>query len=302
VGSEQREFSVSSALIAHQSPTLRTLIYGNFCEARNGCVTLDWVDEYTFTRFIQYAYTGDYDATGDDAVLAPVDRRPDPPKVQESGIGKEQLEPAKRRRGVERQRPATDREGLETPKKQRPETPKVHTLRLSAVLSPWNKFNYPNPLYKKLRLGQYGLLQRFSHAANRFKRTQFTLSPHSTEEYNKMFLRHAKMYVFADYYGISDLMDLSQNKLGELLFSVKLSGARLAGVIALMRYCYDEPAPEALQSFVMMYAACRAEVLWKDAGFQDLVEEIPELSLDLITHTMTTCGITDAVPWKKQDG
>lgn len=46
----------------------------------------------------------------------------------------------------------------------------------------------------------------------------------------------------------------------------------------------------------MMYAAWRAEGLWKDAGFQDLVEETLELSLDLIAQVMATCGITDGVP------
>lgn len=134
VGPEQREFTASAALIAHQSATLRTLIYGNFCEARNGCVTLDWVDEYTFTRFIQYAYTGDYDATSDDAVLAPVECQANPLKVQESRVEKEQLGPARRRRGVKRQRPAAEGEEEEAPKRQRLETPKVRTFQMSRIL------------------------------------------------------------------------------------------------------------------------------------------------------------------------
>lgn len=110
------------------------------------------------------------------------------------------------------------------------------------------------------------------------------------KDFSQIFLCHAKMYVFADYYGISRLMDLSREKLGHLLIALatdmKFHGQRLANFVALVRYCYDKPSPEALQSFVMMYSAYHAKLLWKDAQFQELLKDDGEVAFAFIKEVM----------------
>ncbi|KAH6842387.1 hypothetical protein B0I37DRAFT_356466 [Chaetomium sp. MPI-CAGE-AT-0009] len=244
----KKEFTISSALVAHQSPALRKLVEGDFREARDGCVTLDWVDEDTFTRFIQYAYTGDYDTADDDPMIPAVAR-------WERRLAKVQ----------------------EVPEKYRPEWHEWYKTQ---------EFSYKTTNRENKKRGKHCLWDRFSQGANRFNQAKFTLTTNPKADHSRIFLGHAKMYVFADYYGISDLMELSHNKLGQVLLPFKLRDERVADFVAVMRYCYEEPAPEALQEFVIMYAACKAKVLWKDTGFQGLVEETQELSFAFIKQMM----------------
>lgn len=49
-----------AALVAHHSKPLGVLVNGDMSEAREGCALLEGIDEDTFVRFCQYAYTGDY--------------------------------------------------------------------------------------------------------------------------------------------------------------------------------------------------------------------------------------------------
>lgn len=60
VGKDQTEFAVHSAIIAKQSKALDVLINGPMAEASDGRAVLKDVDEDTFIRFCQFAYTGDY--------------------------------------------------------------------------------------------------------------------------------------------------------------------------------------------------------------------------------------------------
>ncbi|KAK4150896.1 Rho-related BTB domain-containing protein 3 [Chaetomidium leptoderma] len=202
VGPQKREFTIHTALVACQSHALKTLVSGNFSEARNGHAVLEAVDEQTFARFLQYAYTGDYDATAADAAVGP-----------------------------------------------------------------WSRSDAP-----------LGWSSRSSHKE--------TLNG---EDKAEVFLSHARLHVFADYYGVSDLMDLTLKKLGGALILFKPSGERSSeDIVALLRYCYDTPAPEVLKSFVVLYAACKAEVLWKSEAFQELAAGNCELLFAFLGQVMET--------------
>jgi hypothetical protein len=61
VGLHKREFTIHSAVVAHQSTALSSLVNGEMKEARDFHVTWESVDEETFIHFSQYTYTGDYD-------------------------------------------------------------------------------------------------------------------------------------------------------------------------------------------------------------------------------------------------
>lgn len=53
-------------------------------------------------------------------------------------------------------------------------------------------------------------------------------------------------------------------------------------MVELLKYCYENATPESLKSLVLTYTACKAELLWSQAGFQELVETHGDLSRNLI--------------------
>ncbi|KAG5956617.1 hypothetical protein E4U56_006491, partial [Claviceps arundinis] len=78
---------------------------------------------------------------------------------------------------------------------------------------------------------------------------------HMDKEYYKEFIPHAGIFVFAQYYGVEELMDLSIQRLHEALCGFSLSRERIGEILALIRYCYDQPGPEKLKRMVAMYSA-----------------------------------------------
>ncbi len=59
-------FTIHSTLIVYHSKLLNVLINENMSKAKKRCVSLKDVDENTFVRFSQYAYTEDYIAANSD--------------------------------------------------------------------------------------------------------------------------------------------------------------------------------------------------------------------------------------------
>ena len=66
VGLDTTTFTVHSTLIVHHSKPLGVLVNGNLSEAKGECALLQDVDEGTFVRFSQYAYTEEYIAAASD--------------------------------------------------------------------------------------------------------------------------------------------------------------------------------------------------------------------------------------------
>ena len=59
IGENKRKYTVHAALIAYHSRPLGDIVNKHLLEAKVSCFLAD-VDEDTFVRFAQYAYTGDY--------------------------------------------------------------------------------------------------------------------------------------------------------------------------------------------------------------------------------------------------
>ena len=70
VGEESTCFYAHTDLIAQQSPTLAALVTGGMKEANGGCARLDDVDSDTFSRFLEFVYTGDYTVPDPEIVLS----------------------------------------------------------------------------------------------------------------------------------------------------------------------------------------------------------------------------------------
>jgi hypothetical protein len=95
-------------------------------------------------------------------------------------------------------------------------------------------------------------------------------------------LRHARLFVFADCYDISGLAELALHYLGQELAEYRLYAPHLEWIVDLLRYCYNNSAPEDLKSLVVLWAACNVKVLWAEETFKDLLETSGEFSAALV--------------------
>ncbi|PTB43549.1 hypothetical protein M441DRAFT_78540 [Trichoderma asperellum CBS 433.97] len=248
VGPNQREFTIYSALFAHQSPVFEKLVNGNFSESTEKCVQWKSVDEDTFICFWQYTHTGRYTAASpviglkseSEATCAPPPPRPPSPGLTSLFGG-----------------PVAAKKD-ETP-------PKELTKREIQ----WNEFkNQRASAYSGAfcSAGLFGPCVRSNYAH---------------EDYTNNFILHARVYVFAECYGIAGLMDLSLNELHGTLVRFTLYKERINDVVALIRYCYENLVPEPLREVVALYTACKLEKLWLSEEFHALVETYGELSKTL---------------------
>ncbi|KAL7920766.1 hypothetical protein ACQKWADRAFT_297261 [Trichoderma austrokoningii] len=249
VGPNKREFTIYSALFAHQSPVFEKMVNGSFSEATEKCVEWKSVDEDTFVCFWQYAHTGRYTA-------APpvIGRRP----KSESKATTEPQPPSPL------SPPPIPRAGFAVAKKDKT-PPKVLTKREIQ----WNEFTNHRP---SVNFGAFRSTSFFGPCAR---------SNYAHENYTNNFLLHARVYVFAECYGITELMDLSLNELHGTLLRFTLYKERITDVVALLRYCYESQVPEPLRELVALYAACKLDKLWQSEEFHALVETYGEPSKTL---------------------
>lgn len=271
VGPQKREFTIHSALVAHQSRALNTLVNGVMQEAQDGYATWEHVDERTFVRFSQYAYTGDYHGA------APFLPASTTSNTVPNGPGHPE---------------SSGKLGATTSI-----VPNGASLASHPVLSSFFTTNtLPNrasqPVYEPSPPKTPTSTKR-DILWDAFENAQcYNLGNHSLsaprkntnprEEYAGVFLSHARLYVFADCYGILRLERLSFTKLHRALVAFELYDARIDGIIELLRYCYEDAAPERLRGLVVHFAACHVEKLCKSDDFQTLLEAHGELSKALV--------------------
>jgi len=99
------------------------------------------------------------------------------------------------------------------------------------------------------------------------------------------YLLHAKVFVFADYWGVIGLKKVSLRELSSvlqevgLLINTKWVRDRL---VVLVEYCYEEPRLEELVTLVYLYASFRLPQLWESEKFQELFGHHAELSVALM--------------------
>lgn len=84
------------------------------------------------------------------------------------------------------------------------------------------------------------------------------------DDCTEVFLSHARVYVFADYYGISTLQYVSLRKLREALIRYTLYEEGVSDLVQLLEYSFGNTADNAdqqdpLRDLVCIYIACNME-------------------------------------------
>ncbi|KAK3934239.1 hypothetical protein QBC46DRAFT_359169 [Diplogelasinospora grovesii] len=266
IGMQKREFAMHSALVSAQCPALSRLVNGEFKEARDFHAELESVNEETFILFAQYAYTGDYNSEMSKGLLE------GPRKEARSFI----VEDSK----MELTQASPELEDVMPVLEEAPAEPVQEWVSwsVSSKKKRCSKCKRPHEEDTTRRDKLWG---EFKNACSSDLPPRMDW-PVAKSCSGNVFLSHARLYVFADCYGISGLMDLSFYKLGKALVDIEVDSDKVADVVDVLQYCYDELTPPKLRSLLVLYAACKVETLWKSTKFRELLARQSELSTALI--------------------
>ncbi|KAJ9653420.1 hypothetical protein H2201_009145, partial [Coniosporium apollinis] len=294
VGQDRKLFTVHAALVAHHSKSLSVLVDGHMLEAKEGCVLLEDVDEYTFVRFSQYAYTGDYiaadpDTVLDSSIIATTSSAPDDAAHNQADL--DVAVPHPDPENLAELTPVADGQlddpwswGVTKKDKKKGKKGRVYLFDEAA-----ESLKDAGPASKTVRSKRLELWDDFRGKSYAISAPSFQPRRNSEtcEDYTEVFLCHARLYVFADKYDIDTLKRLSLHKLQRTLAIFTLYNERVGDVVELMRYSYSNTADRSgtiddLRLLVVHYAACVVEDLIQSAQFQSLLADIGQLARDLV--------------------
>lgn len=247
----------------------------------------DWahVDEATFTRFMEFLYTGDY--TAEEPGYDP----PSPPTPPPAGpeeptfdfpTEEEPLPLEPEPVAVENDPWGSWGNGLSSRHKDKKAKKKIKTVMFDEVEEPvapvvsremlWESFT------SKATVKQ---VQPWHPKINE--------SPY--EDYTPVFLGHAKLYTFSDERGITPLMELVIYKLRLTLSTFTLHSRRVKDVITLLRFVYENTSDrkqgiDQLRDLVSDYVVCRVKRISEDGEFMSLLQENGDMLKDVVTKLM----------------
>jgi hypothetical protein len=112
-----------------------------------------------------------------------------------------------------------------------------------------------------------------------------------TLDYLPLLLSHAKLYVFADTHEIRDLQRLAARRLDEVLDAFEFRSPYSTDIAALLQYVYKpEPQNEVdtkiLKTIVVNFVARHIENLIDSGSFRALIENGGALGLDILCKTV----------------
>lgn len=280
-------------------------------EAKEVCDSLENVEESTFIRFSQFAYTDDYIAADPEILLDPsttavTASKLTPPNDTDGFLAADAVEE------LPHHSESTTKEHPNDEAEEQPWNVQEHDLSSSSKkirLSKKGKKGYKESrelsrelasswedpsklddnfdtkegasssrkekLWKLFESKAYGGPKPSFHPRKNGK---------SCEAYKEVFLSHARLYVFAKSWNIARLGMLSLKKLHETLSVFTPYEERAEDIVALMRYSYanTKQSDDPLRSLVIHYAACVIEKLVPSCKFKALLEEQGKLASDLV--------------------
>ncbi|KAG6127750.1 hypothetical protein E4U38_006093 [Claviceps purpurea] len=261
VGKEEKEIYMHSALVAKWSKVLDKMMNSPFIEGQQGYAVLADEDVKTVAAFAEFVYTGDYQLSSEESP-------PDSPKPHSTADCKDN--------DKELGRPRNDHweafAGYQGPPTKG--APRTFTYHCPKCFDTWSNG------YNQTFCPNCGSLVTCPSAP-----PAPVLNPGSMRtDYSEFFIAHAKVFVFADCYGIDALIDLSTRKLHQALCGFRLSKARVGDILALVRFCYERPGPDKLKRLVASYSAAIMDPgvsnLMADC-FQQLLKERGDFAADM---------------------
>lgn len=271
IGLDRIPIVLHNALVAQHSSTLNALMNGAMAEAKSGRAGILEVDVETFVHFSQWLYTGRYDMPYSE--------------TSSQEISATEYEPEKELRPWDH--------GLDSADKKRTE----RFLRLAGA---WETRTTQAKIdeikAKSGSLSEIAVSGRKQSLWKGFVRSSdAVLSPpprknakDANVQWADILLGHARLYCFADMYGILSLQKLCLNAVRAALTDLDCEGDQVDALVQLISYtmsntpAIDAPDPQTLRAIVLDFAVVVLEILVDDPYFNELLWANNDLSVSLL--------------------
>ena len=285
IGPKGKLFTIHAALLEHVSKPLAILVSGPMVEAKDGSATLDDLDESTFVRFSQYAYTGDYDTAEPDIILDSSMIHPGDHNAAGSSANVKLPAVAAGSTAME-SAPEQSAEPVTEPSETATSEPTTEESDLTRPIFDPGMQGKPSSLPISYMWQNFlNMRQNVPKAKSKVRRNR-----EACEDYTEVFLCHARLYVFAEKYDIRPLRKLALHKLQRTLSVFIVYKDRIGDLTSLIRYSYDntsdlENSSEPLRDMISQYAA---SVLYRqlafDKQFQETLKDYGSFGKDILVH------------------
>ena len=232
------------------------MINGHMAEAKESVATIEDVEEGTFDRFAQWAYSGYYH---------PGDIR----TASNSGSSERPILKTIYEAKKAIRRPAFD-ESIEEPIEA--STPK-ESPPLSDECSGWLQHSMLKETWLKNELKESFIKRQYTAIAASIPISPPRPNYNGKEDYTQVFLSHAQLYVFAEKYDIRPLRLLALENLHNTLKIFYLYAERTGDIVQLLRYTYANTGDSSddLRQIMTEYIGYEMDTLMKDEAFKDVM-------------------------------
>lgn len=250
-------------------------------EAKESRVVWDDVDNHTFVRFIQWAYTDDYVTAEPDILL-------DASNIQTGASSTART--SKSDDNESKNRCIKDKVTDES--RTCPKGCNSSVTTCSAHCSKCNKYFtrmtcrnccsiFNNQCASCFDASKGVTMAKDFITSTDWKITDSIFKPtpntEACEDYSAVFACHTNLYILADKYDIGALAKLSMHKLYTTLTTFKLYPTRMSDILSLAELVFENtPDGDKLRLMMVHYCACIAENLAKCDKFQPTVQAYPE--------------------------
>ena len=275
---------IHSALVSQQSASLQNLVSGPMKEAQAKSALWDDIDMDTFVHFAEYVYTGDYSSLS-------VNRAESLP-----GVIYDDISPFRPVSGLEAVTVNTPF-GEAVLESERTSWPSFGSIPAPDPLINWElgpKYRLVDKKTQK-RSQQQAAKTYFFYLKYPLPPVPFSLAtasrshPQDTaaKANTLIFLRHARLYVFAEKWGIEALKMMALHKLHKTLCSYAVDRSRYSVIIDLVKYTYDNTPSrkprDPLRELVTNYIAYEAKDIARSEQCLDLVQDVGDFARDLLS-------------------
>lgn len=266
-------FTVHRRLIERNSEALAAMMKNGMQESQQGSAPLQDTDVSTFSRFVEFVYTSDYNPG------EPVQQNMASPKNQDASDGgghnplsRNDSEPdafgrvaAEEPTLVEVVEPYDDWGNFSSHKKKK---------KGKVIAEP---DTLPEPVISRARELQSATSDVVVTSPLQTT-SMFVPNGDWSLDYLPVFLSHAQVYVFADTYGIAALQKLAARRLDEALCSFRYSSVSPTDIAGLVEYVYEhtpdrDGRDDVLRTIVTNFAANNVKALRSSTSFLGLLNK-----------------------------
>ncbi|KAK8005398.1 hypothetical protein PG990_011435 [Apiospora arundinis] len=285
VGPEKKEYMMHTELVASLSKPLRALLTNGMEESCKRVAEWPEVEETTFVRFFQFAYTGQFDAEEPEKPPPKTpepfeDPEPAPPEPEPLLLESEPVpEPVPEPEPEPEPEPDfeyDERGRLVRAKKKKKKKPTWGWRDETEVIEQGTK--------------KEKLWASFQHAFEPFEAssTRWSLPDQDpTSDFTRVFLAYARLYVLADEKDIQGLAELSLRRLHHSLTHFSFQGQGAGSIALLADYCFENTCDKGgeqdkMRHLICLFTACNFEVLWTSTEFQRVFTGLSEFSIGVL--------------------